>query len=113
MVHELAPVVAAGYCKLSVQRSRVYPDAHARELECAAERLVPDQDIPVEAPVVVVGRAPVVRFAGLERRADADDEGRAMLAQILALALLRRQLRPAVLQLLRGDEADLTFYLSQ
>ena len=113
MVGQLSSGVAAGGVELEVERARVNADAHRGDLHRAAERLVPEQQVAVEGPVVIVRRAAVVRLAGAQRRADADDEGRRVLAHIGVLALFRRKARVHVLELLRGDEAHAARELSE
>ena len=52
-------------------------------------------------------------LAGAQRRADADDEGGAVLLQIGVLPLLGAHFRVHVLQLLCGDKAHLPLQLGQ
>ena len=104
---EGAAVVAARDGKLSVEGGAVHADAHRRDFERAAERLVPKEEIAVELPVVVVGRAAAVRLARSQRPADLRDEGGRVLFDEGGLALFGRKFGPAVFKFLRGDEGDL------
>ena len=104
---EGAAVVTARDRELSVEGGAVHADAHRRDFECTAERLVPEEEVAVELPVVVVGRAAAVRFARLQRPADLRDEGGRVLSDEGGLALFGGKLGPAVLELLRRDEGDL------
>ena len=63
---EGAAIVAACDRELSVERGAVHADAHRGDLERAAERLVPEEEVAVELPVVVVGGAAAVRLARLQ-----------------------------------------------
>ena len=54
-----------------------------------------------------------MRLAGAQRAADADDERRMVLAHEGMLTLFRRQIRIAVLELLRGDKRHLALQLRQ
>ena len=54
-----------------------------------------------------------MRLAGAQCAADADDERRMVLAHEGMLALLRREVRIAILELLRSDKRDLTLQLRQ
>ena len=113
MVGQLPPVVAAGQGQLPVHGRRVHPDAHGRDFKGAAQQIIPEHNVPVETPVVVVRGPPVMGLAGAQRRADADDKGGAMLLQIGVFPLLGRHLRVSILQLLGGDKADLPLQLGQ
>ena len=104
---EGAAVVTARDGKLSVEGGAVHADAHRRDFECTAERFMPEEEVAVELPVVVVGRAAAVRFARLQRPADLRDEGGRVLSDEGGLALFGGKLGPAVLELLRRDEGDL------
>src|SRR5699024_4335238 len=55
-----AAVVAAGFGQLAVQAFGADPDAHAAQLIAALEGVVPEQQVAVQVPVVVVGGAAVV-----------------------------------------------------
>src|SRR5450759_5034734 len=102
MEEQLAPLRHAAEIKLHGERLRIDPDAHRRQLVRAVEYRVVDQDVAVQAvtasagwrgPVVVVGRAAVVRLAVCKRMAD--DEHRTVLLARLILALAWRQVRIA------------------
>ena len=70
----------------------------------ALQRVVPEQQVAVQLPVVVVRGAAVVGFAALERGTDLHQEGGAVLLHEGVLALLRGQVGVFVFQLLGGDE---------
>ena len=76
VIGQLAAVIAAGDGQLAVEALGIDADAHGRELKRAAEQVIPEQDIPVHRPVVIVRRAAVMRLAGAQCAADADDERR-------------------------------------
>ena len=97
-------MAAPGGGELLVQGFRAHPDAHGGNLERMVQQGVPKQDVPVQAPVVVVRRPAVVGLARFQRPADAHEEGGGMLPGPGVLPLLGGQLGPFVLQLLGGDE---------
>ena len=111
MERQLGARFAARRDELRSERLRIDADAHAADLQRRAERLVPEQQVAVQLPVVVVGRAAVVRPAALQRAADLLDEHGAVLARDHVLALLRREVRVAVLELLLGDEEHIAAQL--
>ena len=51
---EFPAVVAAGGFQLPVQGGGVHPDAHGGELNGPAQQVIPQKNVPVEGPVVVV-----------------------------------------------------------
>ena len=104
MERQLRARFAARNFKLRRKRIFVHADAHAADFQRHAKRLVPEQQVAVHAPVIVVRRAAVVRLAAFEHAADLLDEYRAVLAHDDVLALLRGEVRVAVLKLLRRDE---------
>ena len=96
--------LAAGQAQLAVQRFGVHADAHAGDLEGAAQHVVPEQDVAVERPVVVVGGAAVVGLAGSQPAADLHDQRGAVLPQERVLPVPGLgQVGVHVLQLLGGD----------
>ena len=99
-------VVAAGLGQLAVQALGADPDAHAAQLVAAGQRVVPEQQVAVQVPVVVVGGAAVVGLAAAQRPADLHQEGGAVLLDKGVLALLGGQGGVEVFQLLAGDEGD-------
>ena len=111
MERQLGARFAARRDELRPERLRIDADAHAADFQRRAERLVPEQQVAVQLPVVVVGRAAVVRPAAFQRAADLLDEHGAVLARDHVLALLRREVRVAVLELLRGDEEHIAAQL--
>ena len=101
---ELPAVVAAGDGELVVEGLGADADAHGGDLKRAAQDVVPEQQIAVERPVVVVGRAAVVLDAGVQGKTDLHQEDGAVLTADGILALLGGEVGVLVLQLLRGDE---------
>ena len=75
---EFPAAVAAGGFQLPVQGGGVHPDAHGGELNGPAQQVIPQKNVPVEGPVVVVRGPAVVGLAGLQGPADADEEGGGM-----------------------------------
>ena len=53
-------VQLAAFCQLAVQGLRIHADTHTGDLEGAFQHRIPQQDIAVEGPVVVVRGAAVV-----------------------------------------------------
>ena len=92
------PVVAAGKAQLPVHGLRVYTDAHGGNLHGAVEKIVPEKDITVEGPVVIVRSAAVVLLPGFQGPADAHNKGRAVLLQPDILTLSRAEIGVAVFQ---------------
>ena len=103
---QLAAVVAAGGGELAVHALGADADAHAAQLVAALQRLVPEQQVAVQIPVVVVGGAAIVGLAALEGSTDLHQEGGAVLLDDGILPLLRGQVGVLILQLLGGDEGD-------
>ena len=101
------PLVAARQGQLPVQGRRVHPDAHAADLHRALQRLVPEQKVAVQAPVVIIRGAAVVGLAALQLAADLLDEDGAVLLGKGVFPLFGGKVRPAVLQLLAGDKGHL------
>ena len=110
---ELPAAVAAGQGQLPVQGGRVHPDAHGGDLEGPLQHRVPQQDVPVQRPVVIVGGPAVVGPARLQLAADAHEEGGGVVLHPGVLPLLGGQVGPAVLQLLGGDEGHLGVHQGQ
>ena len=110
---QLAAVVAAGDGQLAVQGSGVHADAHGGELNGPVQGLVPEEDVAVQGPVVVVGGAAVVGLAGLQSAADLHEEGGGVVLDPVVLPLLGGGVGPQVLQLLAGDEGYIPLDLRQ
>ena len=105
---QLPAVVAVRQGQLTIQRFRVHPDAHGGDLQRPVQGLVPEENITVQVPVVVVRRPAVVGLAGAKRAADLHDAGGFVLPDVGVFPLgAGFQIRVFVLQLLGGDEADL------
>src|SRR5699024_9014734 len=79
-------------------------DAHGGDFKALLQDVIPEENVAVEVPVVVVGGAPVVGLAALELPADALEEDGLLLPADGVLPLLGGEVGPAVLQLLGGDE---------
>ena len=99
-----AAVVTACHGQLPVHALGADADAHAAQLVAALQGLVPEQQVAVQVPVVVVGGAAVVGLAALQGSTDLHQEGGAVLLYKSVLALLRGQVRVLVLQLLGSDK---------
>lgn len=110
---QLAAVVAAGDGQLAVQGGGVHADAHGGELNGPVQGLVPEEDVAVQGPVVVVRGAAVVGLAGLQSAADLHEEGGGVVLDPVVLPLLGGGVGPQVLQLLAGDEGDVPLDLRQ
>lgn len=110
---QLTAVVAAGDGQLAVQGGGVHADAHGGELNGPVQGLVPEEDVAVQGPVVVVGGAAVVGLAGLQSAADLHEEGGGVVLDPVVLPLLGGGVGPQVLQLLAGDEGDVPLDLRQ
>ena len=107
MESEGAPLIAAGGGELLVQHLGAHPDAHGGDLKGLLQHRVPQQNVAVEVPVVIVGSTAVVGLTRLERAADLHEEGGGMILHPGVLPLLGGEVGPAVLQLLGGDKAHL------
>ena len=110
---QLPTLLAAGGGQLLVQSGGVHPDTHGGQFKSPLQHRVPHQNIPVEAPVVIVWGPAVVGLARLQGAADAHEEGHWMLPYPGILPFLGAALRPAVLQLLGGDKGDLLLHQGQ
>ena len=86
---ESAPIVAAAGGELAIQRRLVHSNAHGGDLEAPLQHRVPQQDVAVEPPVVVVRRTAVVGLAGaLQVSADLHEKYRVVLPADGILPLL-------------------------
>ena len=102
------PVVAVGEGQLAVEGFRVHTDAHGGDLQRPVQRFIPEENVAVQIPVVIVGGAAVVGLAGAEKSADLHDAGSLMLPDKGVFPLgTGFQTGIHVFQLLRGDEGDL------
>ncbi len=101
---QLAAILAAGFLELARKALCVDADAHGADFKGAIKHFVIEKNVAVQLPVVIVGRAAVVLFAGAERFADLHDERGAVLAGDFVFALRRGQVGVHILQLLAGDE---------
>ena len=107
MEGELPPVVAACNGQLPVQGFRVHADTHGGDFQRPVQDRVPEEDVAVQAPVVIVRGAAVVGLAGAQRPANLHDAGSGVLPNIGVFPLGWGQVRVHVLQLLSRDKADL------
>ena len=101
-------VIAAGQGQLAVQgfgARRGCPWRRPHRRCCSG--VVPEQQVAVQIPVVVVGCAAVVGLAGAQRAADLHQEHRVVLLHKGVLPFLGGQVGVQILQLLGGDEGDL------
>ena len=107
-----ATVVAAPDAELAVHGGLVHPDAHGGDFKAALQHRIPEQDVAVQRPVVVVGGPAVVGLAGaLQRAADLHEEHGVVFPADGVLPLFGGQVGPAVLQLLGGYEVHLPIQL--
>ena len=86
---QLGTLRAACFGQLAAQGFGVDADAHAGQLQRTVQRLVPEEDVAVQRPIVVVGGAAVVGLAALELAADLHDADGAVLLGKGVLALFR------------------------
>ena len=93
--------------KLVAQRLGAHAYAHRGDFKGDVEHMVPEEDVAVEGPVVVVRGASVVAVPAFESLADLHEEYRLMGAQEGGLPLAGGEVRIQVLQLLGGDEGHL------
>ena len=109
MERKRTAVITSGNRQLTVKAFRADTDAHRRDFKSTAKRFIPEKDITVQAPVVIVGCSAVVRFAALEGTADLHQENGSQLLGNGIFTLFRSQIGVTVLQLLGGDEGDIFF----
>ena len=69
--------------------------------------IVPQKDVTIELPVIIVRRSAVVFFTGFKHAADLFDEDSFFLFRDGVFPFLWRLVRVQILQLLRCDEEDL------
>ena len=101
---QFATIIAACQRQLTVQGFGAHANAHGRDFKCTVKNRVPEQDISVEIPVVIVRCTSIVWLSGAEFSADALDKDGSVFFCKAVLPLLRRQIRPAVLKLLSGNK---------
>lgn len=97
-------IVAAGYGQLAVKRFGINADAHGAYLEGTAEKIVPQQDIAVEAPVIIVGASAIVLITGSEGTPYSNYENSFIFLGYGVFALFGAELGIHILQLLSGNE---------
>ena len=107
MEGQLQAVGAASCLALAFHGFGIHPDAHAGNLQRTAQNVVPEQQVAVQAPVIVVGGASVMGLAAGQRCADLHDEGGGVLLHISVFPLTGCQVRPQILQLLSGHKAHM------
>ena len=100
--------------QLPVQGGGVHPDAHGGELQGPAQHVVPQQNVAVEGPVVVVGGPAVVGLAATSGRR------RCRMRKVVGCSFTQASSRSLgvrsgkrVLQLLGGDEGHRLVHLGQ
>lgn len=113
MERQLAAVIAAGDAQLTVEAFGIYADTHGGKLHGSLTYTVPYKQVAIERPIVIVGGASVMRFAGAELAADADNEGDGVLLDESIFAALAVQLGIKIFKLLAGNKGDLVRYLRQ
>ena len=79
-------------------------DTHGRQFDRLAEDRVPDEDIAVKRPVVVVGSAVIVFESVGERSSDAFDKNGAAFLTDRVLPLFGREVGVTLQQVFRADE---------
>ena len=105
---ELSAVVAVSQSELSVKRLCVNTDTHRGDLDAAAEYLVPEEEVAVELPVVIVRRSAVVTVTGLQLAADLHNEGCGVILYECTLTLTTREIGVHILKLLCGHERNVS-----
>ena len=111
MEGQLRPFLAPGQLQLAGHGFLIHPDAHGGDLKGPLQNGVPHENVAVEGPVVIVGGTAVMLFAGSQLAADLHEEHGVVLGADGVLPLLGGLVRPAVLQLLGGDEVHLPVQL--
>ena len=101
---QLRTLRAACFGQLAAQGVGVNADAHAGQFQRTAQRLVPEEDIAVQRPIVIVGGTAVVGLAALELAADLHNADGAVLLGIGVLALFRGEIGVYIFQLLGRDK---------
>ena len=95
-----AAVIAARHGQLLVHALRADADAHAAQLVAALQRVIPEQQVAVQIPVVIVRGAAVMGLAAAQGCTDLHQEGGAVLLDKGIFPLLRGQIGVLILQLL-------------
>ncbi len=109
MEGQLPAVLTAGFPKLTVQGFRVHTDAHGGDLQLAVQNLVPEENVAVQVPVVIVRGTAVMGLSGAELAADLHDAGGLVFLHIGPLPLgAGGQIGVHVFQSLGGDEGNLS-----
>ena len=106
-----ASVIAARYGKLTVESRRIHTNSHRGDLKRAAQGIVPENEVTVEGPVIVVGRAVAVRLAIFQLVADLHNEYRLMLVNEEIFALVGSGVRIHILKLLSRDKRHVALEL--
>ena len=101
-------VIAARLPQLAVQGLGIYPDAHGGNLQRPVQYRIPEKDVAVQVPVIIVRGTTVMGFAGAKLAADLHNAGGLMIAKIRRLPLRAGfQVGIQVFQFLGGDEGNL------
>ena len=62
MVWKICTLLTAGLLQLRTQRSLVDTNTHGADLQCTVERRIPEQDVAVQCPVIIVRCTTIVRL---------------------------------------------------
>ena len=91
---------AARDLKLTEQRLPVNPDPHGGYFHSPVQGLMPEQDVAVQLPVIIVRSPAVMRFSGSQRPADLHDAGSMVFLYIGIFPAVTVQIRIKILQFL-------------
>ena len=109
---QFSSVVAICQIQLAVHGLGIHTDTHGGDLQSPLQHLIPEEDVAVKLPVIIVGSAAVMLGAGLEDTADLHDAGGVVLFDIGLFSFgAGLQIGIHVFQFLGGDEADLRVQL--
>lgn len=104
---KLCSVVTARNFELIFKGFGINAYTHRRKLKRDIKNGIVNENIAVQRPIVIVGRASVVLVARFKLAAYLHKENRAVLFSRLVFALLGGEVGIFVLKLLRGDKSDL------
>ena len=97
-------IIAARQRQLAIHRFGIHANAHAGNFKGSAQNGVPEQDIAVQRPIIVVRRTAVVRLAGFQLAADLRQQHGAMLFEERIFTIAGHgDIGEHVLQFLCGD----------
>ena len=106
MERQFSSFIASCLSKLLIQRFFVYPDSHGRNFQCTLKRFMPEQQIPVQFPVIIVRCPAVMLLSGSQQVSDLHDKSSLMLFYIKVFSLLWRNFRIHIFQFLRGNKRN-------